>query len=31
MNTTVFIADDHPILLKGLKEFLLEKRYNVIG
>ncbi|TMM29562.1 response regulator transcription factor [Polaribacter aestuariivivens] len=27
----IFIADDHPILLKGLEDLLLEKQFNVIG
>ena len=31
MNHTIFIVDDHPLLLKGLESFLLEKNYNVIG
>ena len=31
MNSSIFIADDHPLLLKGLENFLLEKNYNVIG
>ncbi|TXD78715.1 response regulator transcription factor [Algoriphagus ratkowskyi] len=28
---TVVIADDHPILLKGLKEFLGEQGLNIVG
>lgn len=28
---TIITADDHPLLLKGLNDFLLEKRYNIIG
>lgn len=28
---SIIIADDHPLLLKGLSDFLLEKGYNVIG
>lgn len=28
---TIITADDHPLLLKGLNDFLLEKKYNVIG
>jgi DNA-binding NarL/FixJ family response regulator len=28
---TIIIADDHPLLLKGLSDFLLERGYNVIG
>lgn len=31
MNPKILIADDHPILLKGLKEFLISKKFNVIG
>jgi DNA-binding NarL/FixJ family response regulator len=27
----IFIADDHPILLKGLEDILLEKNLNVVG
>lgn len=31
MNSpTLIIADDHPLLLKGLYDFLLEKKYNII-
>ena len=30
MNSIV-IADDHPLLLKGLKDFLLERSYNVVA
>ncbi len=32
-NTTpsIIIADDHPLLLKGLSDFLIEKGYNLIG
>ena len=30
-NESIIIADDHPLLLKGLSDFLLEKGYNVIG
>ena len=28
---SIIIADDHPLLLKGLSDFLLEKGYNVVG
>ena len=28
---TIITADDHPLLLKGLNDFLFEKKYNVIG
>ncbi len=32
INTkTIITADDHPLLLKGLNDFLLEKKYNLIG
>ena len=31
MQTSIIIADDHPLILKGLSEFLLEKQYNLIG
>ncbi|NQX84786.1 MAG: response regulator transcription factor [Flavobacteriaceae bacterium] len=31
MNPSIIIADDHPLVLKGLKDFLVEKAYNVIG
>lgn len=27
----IFIADDHPILLKGLEDLLVEKKLNVVG
>lgn len=30
-NPTIIIADDHPLLLKGLSDFLMEKGYNVVG
>ena len=30
-NKTIITADDHPLLLKGLNDFLLEKKYKVIG
>ncbi|PKP26996.1 MAG: DNA-binding response regulator [Bacteroidetes bacterium HGW-Bacteroidetes-2] len=30
-NSSILIADDHPLLLKGLNDFLVEKRYNIIG
>lgn len=30
-NLKIFIADDHPILLKGLENFLIEKKFNVVG
>lgn len=28
---TIVTADDHPLLLKGLNDFLIEKKYNIIG
>ena len=28
---SIFIADDHPLLLKGLEDLLLEKNMNLIG
>ncbi|CAM1357327.1 MULTISPECIES: response regulator transcription factor [Tenacibaculum] len=31
MKPTIYIADDHPILIKGLKDLLIEKEYNIIG
>ncbi|MFT4780663.1 MAG: DNA-binding NarL/FixJ family response regulator [Pseudohongiellaceae bacterium] len=31
MSTSIIIADDHPLILKGLKDFLLEKGFNVIA
>ena len=31
MNPTIIIADDHPLILKGLQEFLNEKNYNVLA
>ena len=30
-NKTIITADDHPLLLKGLNDFLIEKKYKVIG
>ena len=30
-NESIIIADDHPLLLKGLSDFLIERGYNVIG
>ena len=27
----IFIADDHPILVKGLEDLLIEKGYEVVG
>lgn len=31
MNTSIVIADDHPLLLRGLTDFLTSKGYNIIG
>ena len=31
MNPTIFIADDHPLLVKGLQDLLTEKKFNIIG
>ena len=28
---SIIIADDHPLLLKGLSDFLIEKGYNLVG
>lgn len=28
---SILIADDHPLLLKGLEDFLKEKKYNIIA
>jgi len=30
-SQTIITADDHPLLLKGLNDFLIEKKYNIIG
>jgi DNA-binding NarL/FixJ family response regulator len=30
-NDSIITADDHPLLLKGLNDFLIEKKYNLIG
>lgn len=30
-QNSIIIADDHPLLLKGLSDFLIERGYNVIG
>ncbi len=29
MQPSIIIADDHPLILKGLRDFLIEKNYNV--
>lgn len=31
MKPSIIIADDHPLVLKGLQDFLIERKYNVIG
>jgi len=31
MKTSIIIADDHPLILKGLNNFLLENKYNVLA
>jgi len=31
MNPTIIIADDHPLVLKGLHDFLHENKFNVIA
>ena len=31
MKPNIFIADDHPLLLKGLKDLIEEKKYAVVG
>lgn len=31
MQASIIIADDHPLILKGLKDFLIEKEYNVLA
>jgi DNA-binding NarL/FixJ family response regulator len=31
MKPSLIIADDHPLLLKGLWDFLFEKGYNLLG
>ncbi|EPR72875.1 two-component response regulator [Winogradskyella psychrotolerans RS-3] len=31
MNPTIIIADDHPLVLKGLHDFLIEKKFNVLA
>jgi len=31
MQASIIIADDHPLILKGLNDFLVEKNYNVLG
>ncbi|TXE12720.1 response regulator transcription factor [Seonamhaeicola algicola] len=31
MNTSIVIADDHPLLLRGLTDFLTSKGFNIVG
>ena len=31
MNASIIIADDHPLILKGLNDFLLEKQYTILA
>ena len=31
MKPTIIIADDHPLVLKGLQDFLTEKDYNILA
>lgn len=31
MNTSIVIADDHPLMLRGLTDFLKSKNFNIIG
>jgi len=31
MQPSIIIADDHPLVLKGLDDFLTEKGNNIIG
>lgn len=31
MNTSIVIADDHPLMLRGMSDFLTSKGYNIIG
>ena len=31
MAASIIIADDHPLILKGLTDFLQEKDYNLVG
>jgi DNA-binding NarL/FixJ family response regulator len=31
MNTSIIIADDHPLMLRGLNDFLNSKGYNIVG
>ncbi|OZV71067.1 response regulator transcription factor [Winogradskyella aurantia] len=31
MKPTIIIADDHPLVLKGLNDFLIQKKFNVLA
>jgi DNA-binding NarL/FixJ family response regulator len=31
MNPSIIIADDHPLILKGLNDFLIENKFNVLA
>lgn len=31
MEPSIIIADDHPLVLKGLTDFIKEKNYNLVG
>ena len=31
MNTSIVIADDHPLMLRGLTDFLVSRKFNIIG
>ena len=31
MDTSIIIADDHPLMLRGLSDFLTSKGYNILG
>ncbi|NJX16047.1 response regulator [Tamlana crocina] len=31
MNTSILIADDHPLMLRGLTDFLTSQGYNIVG
>src|SRR5690625_2266335 len=30
-SSSIIVADDHPLLLKGLSDYLLEKGFNLVG
>ena len=31
MKTTIVIADDHPLMLRGLSDFIASKGYEILG